>query len=141
MTMRFTIPSDYACSREVQQKVMDEVEKHHYCDAASFAIRLALEEAIVNAIKHGNRLDPARKVIIEADVTDQRTVLSVEDEGPGFERGHVPDPRNPENLTKASGRGILLIEAYMHEVTWLNNGRRLTMCRRNEPDAPAMGCP
>lgn len=137
--MRFTISSDFACSREVQQKVMEEVEKRKYCDAARFAIKLALEEAIVNAIKHGNQLDPAKKVTIEASVTDKQTLLTVEDEGPGFERGSVPDPRDPENLCKASGRGILLIESYMHQVTWSKHGRRLTMCRRNEPDAPAPG--
>lgn len=137
--MQFTISSDFACSREVQQKVMEEVEKRHYCDAARFAIKLALEEAIVNAIKHGNQLDPAKKVRIEANVTDKKTILSVEDEGPGFERSRVPDPRDPENLYKASGRGILLIESYMHQVSWSNHGRRLTMCRRNEPDAPMAG--
>ena len=134
--MRFTISSDYACSREVQEKVMDEVEKHHYCDAATFAIRLALEEAIVNAIKHGNGLNSAKRITIEANVTDRQTLLSVEDEGPGFNRRSVPDPRDPQNLTKTSGRGILLIESYMHQVTWSNHGRRLTMCRRNEPDGP-----
>lgn len=137
--MRFTISSDFACSREVQQKVMEEVDKRNYCDAARFAIQLALEEAIVNAIKHGNHLDPAKKVTIEANVTDEKALLSVEDEGPGFQRGDVPDPRAPENLLKPSGRGILLIESYMHQVSWSNHGRRLTMCRRNEPDEPIAG--
>jgi len=138
--MRFTIPSDFACSREVQQQVMAEVEKCNYCDAARFAIKLALEEAIVNAIKHGNQLDPAKKVLIEAKVTPEETRLTVEDEGAGFDRGSVPDPRDPENLLKVTGRGILLIESYMHEVSWSNRGRRITMCRRNEPDAPSAGC-
>lgn len=115
---------------------MAEVEKHNYCDAARFAIKLALEEAIVNAIKHGNQLDPAKKVIIEAKVTPDETRLTVEDEGPGFNRESVPDPRDPENLLKASGRGILLIETYMHEVAWSNRGRRITMLRRNCPDDP-----
>jgi serine/threonine-protein kinase RsbW len=137
--MRFTIASDFACSREVQQKVMAEVEQRSYCDAARFAIKLALEEAIVNAIKHGNQLDPAKKVFIEASVSDDETRLVIEDEGEGFDRTSVPDPRDPENLLKVSGRGILLIESYMHEVKWSNHGRRITMCRRNEPDGPEEG--
>ena len=138
--MRFTIPSDFASSREVQQTVMAEVEKCNYCDTARFAIKLALEEAIVNAIKHGNQLDPSKRVFIEAQVTPDETCLTIEDEGAGFDRSSVPDPRDPENLLKASGRGILLIESYMHDVTWSNRGRRVTMYRRNEPDVPAAGC-
>lgn len=139
--LRFTIPSDFKFSCDVQQQIMAEVDKHGYCESARFAIMLALEEAIVNAIKHGNQFDIRKSVYIEADVTAQSTRITVEDEGPGFDRCSVPDPRARENLEKCSGRGILLIEAYMTRVEWTNKGKRLTMYRVNEPDAEeAVGC-
>src|SRR5829696_7067904 len=58
--LRATIPSDFLAGRDVQQAIMSEVQKHDFGTETVFAIRIALEEAIVNAIKHGNRLDPAK---------------------------------------------------------------------------------
>jgi serine/threonine-protein kinase RsbW len=132
--MRFTIPSDFAASREVQDSIIAEVERLAYCESAMFAIRLGLEEAIVNAIKHGNKFDLAKKVYVQAEISAAVAKITVEDEGPGFDRCEVPDPRADANLEKCSGRGILLIESYMHGVEWGNRGRRITMMRRNEPD-------
>lgn len=135
--MRFTICSDFAASREAQDTIMAEVERLAYCEAALFAIKLGLEEAIVNAIKHGNKFDPAKKVFIQAEISPTEARITVEDEGPGFDRCAVPDPRADANLEKCSGRGILLIESYMTGVEWSNRGRRLTMMRRNQPDIEA----
>ena len=134
-TMRFAIDSDLASCQQVQQAVMSEVERLGYCQEATFAIRLSLEEAIVNAVKHGNKFNPSKHVYVEAQVTPEQTNIAVEDEGTGFDRTCVPDPRCDENLAKCGGRGILLIEAYMSGVAWSNRGRRLTMWRRNCPDA------
>lgn len=120
---------------------MEEVERQQYAPASVFAIKLALEEAIINAIKHGNKHDPAKSVHVEARISPQSAEISVEDEGPGFDRICVPDPRRDENLHKCSGRGILLIEAYMNSVKWSNRGRRITMFRTNDPEAPACGGP
>jgi serine/threonine-protein kinase RsbW len=139
--MRFTIPSDFAACRDVQQAIMAEVERLGYCEAARFAIKLSLEEAVVNAIKHGNQLDGNKKVFIEAEIWPDQARVSVEDQGPGFDRQLVPDPRCDENLEKCSGRGILLIEAYMTGVQYSKRGRRLTMWRRNGPDGVAEAQP
>jgi len=137
--MRFVIPSDFEQSRDVQEQIMAEVERLGYCDAAHFAIKLGLEEAMVNAIKHGNQLDPSKKVYVEAVIGQDAAEISVEDEGEGFDRASVPDPRCDENLEKCCGRGILLIEAYMTRVQWSNRGRRCTMLRLNGPDTAAAG--
>ena len=139
-SMRFTIPSDFEFSREVQEQIMAEVEKHGYCESAHFAIKLGLEEAMVNAIKHGNQFSSTKKVYIKAEVGPQQTRIIIEDEGKGFDRDGVPDPRRDENLEKCCGRGILLIEAYMTRVHWSNKGRRCTMFRVNEPDSPSAHC-
>ena len=131
--MKKTIPSDYADAREVQRQVREEVERAGYDADAQFAVKLALEEALINAIKHGNQLDPGKRVHVEWQVTPQTIEITIEDEGPGFDRRSVPDPTTRENLEKLTGRGILLIESFMHKVEWSNQGRRLRLVRYHTP--------
>src|SRR4051812_25838854 len=132
--LKFTIPSKFEAGREVQKRIPDDVTRVGFNSHSQFAIKLALEEALINAIKHGNRLDPKKKVHIEAKVSPKQVDITIEDEGPGFSRGDVPDPTLEENLEKCSGRGILLIEAYMSSVQWSNGGRRVKMVKKNEDD-------
>ena len=132
-TLRFEFPSNYDTGIDVQTQILKEVERHGFNTNSLFATRLALEEALVNAIKHGNKLDPKKKVIVEAKVSPQRVEIEIEDQGPGFKRADVPDPTDEANLCKCSGRGILLIEAYMNSVEWLRGGRRVRMVRFNDP--------
>jgi len=130
--LRFEIPSNLAAIRPIQKQIMDDVERLGFDSQSQFAIKLALEEALNNAIKHGNKRDPAKKVRVEAKVTAAQAEIMVEDEGPGFRRSDVPDPTLAENLEKCSGRGILLMEAYMNTVEWDRGGRRVRMVKRNE---------
>ena len=132
--LKFTIPSEYEAGRDVQKQILDEVKRNGFNAQNEFAIKLALEEGLINAIKHGNRLDAAKKVHIEVKVSPTKFEISIEDEGPGFVRTHVPDPTLDENLDKCSGRGILLMESYMSSVKYSNKGRRVTMTKKNEPD-------
>jgi serine/threonine-protein kinase RsbW len=133
----YTFASEFAAGRAVQNEILEDVRRNGYTGNCYFAINLALEEALTNAIRHGNRLDPNKKVHVEARVTPQRVEVWVEDEGPGFDRKSIPDPTAEENLEKCSGRGILLIEAYMSSVKWDRGGRRLRMVKENEPDGCA----
>ena len=126
-----TIPSDYDAGRDAQDRILSDVQRHGFSTDDTFAIRIALEEALVNAIKHGNQHDPGKKVRIEARVTNKRAEITIEDEGPGFRRSGIPDPTLEENLHKCSGRGILLIESYMDGVHWSRGGRRLKMVKEN----------
>ena len=129
--LTFTIPSDLAASRDVHKAIMDRVESFNYGEQSSFAIRLALEEGLMNAIKHGNKLDPNKTVHVEAKVTAKSTQITIEDQGKGFDRGDVPDPCASENLLKCSGRGILLMEAYMDKVQYTRGGRRVKLIKKN----------
>lgn len=138
-SLRFTIPSDFAEGRTVQARIMDEVERNGFDEEAVFAIKLALEEALINAIKHGNKLDKNKVVHIQATVTPEQAEITIEDEGPGFNRASVPDPTSDENLERLHGRGILLMEAYMSSVEWSRGGRRIRMVRRNRPPASDQG--
>jgi serine/threonine-protein kinase RsbW len=137
LPLRFTIRSDFHEGHEVQKRILDDVERAGFNSTSTFAIKLALEEALINAIKHGNKLDPSKQVTIEARVTPAETEIIIEDEGKGFQRTCVPDPTLEENLEKCSGRGILLMEAYMNRVEWTNGGRRVRMLKKNEADAVA----
>src|SRR5215212_7773856 len=131
-SLRFIIPSDYLEGRAIQKRILDEVEKHRFGEEALFAIKLALEEGLINAIKHGNKLDKNKKVQVTALVTDEQAEITIEDEGPGFDRSSVPDPTTEENLERLHGRGILLMEAYMHDIEWSRGGRRVRMVRKND---------
>lgn len=132
--IKLTIASDHAASRDIQKRILDEVSHHGFNAQSSFGIKLALEEAMINAIKHGNRFDANKHVHVEANVSDQSVEIIIEDEGKGFDRHVVPDPTLDENIEKCSGRGILLIEAYMNKVEYSRKGRRLRMVKFNEPD-------
>jgi serine/threonine-protein kinase RsbW len=95
-----------------------------------FAVRLALEEAVVNAIKHGHQGDPTKEVHVLYWVGPQQVVLVVEDQGPGFHPDEVPDPLDPENLERACGRGVFLMHHYMDEVKYNDRGNCVTLCKR-----------
>jgi serine/threonine-protein kinase RsbW len=135
--VKATIPSDFSAGFEsVQQQILDAAQRHGFKEQCLFAIKIAVEEALVNAIKHGNKLDPAKWVRVEATVTPAEAEICIEDEGPGFDRAAVPDPLAEENLEKPSGRGILLIESYMNHVSWDRGGRRVRMVKKNNDKTP-----
>ena len=138
--MRFVIPSDLERGREVQEIILRTCREVGFDEDAFFAVKLALDEAVTNAIKHGNKLDPRKQVEIVASITAQRAEIEIRDEGPGFDRSMVPDPTCEENLDKCSGRGLLLIEAYMSSVSWSEDGRSIRMMKRNTAEPPRVHC-
>jgi serine/threonine-protein kinase RsbW len=126
-----TIASSYDDAREVQRLIREEVEHAGFDDDSQFAIKLALEESLINAIKHGNKLDQKKHVHVEWKVTPQVAEIIIEDEGPGFNRDSVPNPTEESNLEKLTGRGLLLIEAYMDNVEYSKGGRRVRLVKTN----------
>jgi serine/threonine-protein kinase RsbW len=100
-----------------------------YPEPDVFGMRLALEEAVVNAVKHGHRGDPTREVLVRYRVTPEQAVAEVEDQGAGFDPAAVPDPLAPENLEKSSGRGLLLMRAYTTSCVFNERGNRVTLCK------------
>jgi serine/threonine-protein kinase RsbW len=81
-----------------------------------YQISMAVREATINAVLHGNRFDPQKKVELTLEPVGRNLVVSVRDQGEGLDIDSVPDPLAPENLLKQSGRGIFLIRAFMDEV-------------------------
>jgi serine/threonine-protein kinase RsbW len=137
-TLTFDIPSDLHRGREVQEAILRACRDADFTEDAYFAVKLALDEAVTNAIKHGNALDPAKRVVVNAGVSPEAMWVEVRDQGPGFAREQVPDPTADENLDRCSGRGLLLIEAYMTEVTWSADGRTIRMTRINDATPPTV---
>ena len=131
------IPSDPAAARRVQEEIERLLHAHRYSEHDIFSIKLALEEALVNAIKHGNQYDPAKQVRIAYRISCDRFDVLIADEGEGFDPCDVPDPTAAENLERACGRGLMLMRHYMTEVTFNDNGNRVCMTkRRNGTEMP-----
>jgi serine/threonine-protein kinase RsbW len=85
-------------------------------DEAVHWVGVAVRESVINAIKHGNGNDERKQVHVEFTPVDSGISIRVRDEGPGFDPASIPDPLAPENLLKASGRGIFLIRSFMDEM-------------------------
>jgi len=114
---------------EVLSAVHDALVGAGYPERALFEVRLALEEALVNALKHGNRGDSRKHVSVQWEVNAHRVLLAVEDQGHGFDPAGLPDPLAPENLCKPSGRGVLLMRHCLTWVRYNGRGNRVTLCR------------
>jgi serine/threonine-protein kinase RsbW len=91
-----------------------------------------LEEAFLNAVKHGNKMDPTKKVKIDYSVDPDKIEISITDEGSGFEPESVVDPRFGEGLFEPGGRGLLLINSYMDIVKFNEQGNSVYMVRYKE---------
>ncbi|HEV7842850.1 MAG TPA: ATP-binding protein [Pyrinomonadaceae bacterium] len=128
----FELPSDVSLMNGVLQYLTERVSKLGLIKPERSNLFVALDEAFVNAVKHGNHNDPRKLVRITAELSSKEARFTVEDEGEGFNIQEIPDPRDPSNLFKASGRGVLLIYNIMDEVQYNERGNRLTMVKRPE---------
>jgi serine/threonine-protein kinase RsbW len=113
-----------------RDRVVEAMITRDYSEAEVFGVRLALEEALVNAVKHGSRNDPTKGVWASWHVGPHRVLVEIEDEGDGFDPRAVPDPCAPENLERSCGRGLLLMRTYMSWVRYNCRGNRVTMIKR-----------
>lgn len=124
------IPSERGAGQRIIEQVLGQLQEHDWDSHDIFSVRLALEEAIVNAIKHGNRLDPRKQVHVQCKMSCDKLWIQITDEGPGFDPEAVPDPTDPANLEKPSGRGIMLMKNYMNDVEYNERGNVVTMEKR-----------
>ena len=113
-------------------KILAKLEANKFCKDDIFAVHLTLEEAFLNAVKHGNRMDPTKTVKVDYSVDSEKIEISLTDEGKGFEPGSVSDPRFGEDLYKPGGRGLLLMNSYMDVVKFNESGNSLYMVRYKE---------
>ncbi len=121
------IASDPAEARRVQDDIEARLKDCEFSEKEIFGIRLALEEALVNAIKHGNNFDRNKKVHVAYTVDHERFDIRITDQGRGFDPEDVPDPTAVENLERPCGRGLMLMRYYMTDVAFTNNGNSVEM--------------
>ncbi len=100
--------AQHLCSELLEGREVPEETRHW--------ILMALREGLANAIKHGNRQDPAKHVHLEMDIVADTLAISIRDEGIGFDPADVGDPLSPENRLKTSGRGIFYMKTFMDDV-------------------------
>ena len=132
-----TLPSETAAGQEVQERIIAQLERAEYPARGVFGMRLALEEAIVNAIRHGNKFDADKSVTVDFLMTDERVRVTVQDEGAGFDVSDVPDPTDEVNLDKPSGRGIMLMQSFLSKVEYLEGGTKVLLELDHAPPADA----
>jgi serine/threonine-protein kinase RsbW len=95
-----------------------------------YCMRLAMEEALINAVKHGHKGDVTKEVRVRYAVGPDAVHAEVEDQGPGFDPDQVPDPRDPENRELPGGRGLLLMRHYLTEVRFRGRGNRVCLLKK-----------
>lgn len=122
-----TIPSRTAEGKRILENVLRQLETENWFPHEIFGVHLAMEEALVNAIKHGNRFDDAKSVEVICKLSAEKFFLRISDQGPGFRPEEVPDCTDDENLEKSSGRGIMLMRNFMSRVEYNQTGNCVTM--------------
>ena len=116
--IEFELPSDLALMNGVLEYLQERVAKLGLIRPERSNLFIALDEAFVNAVKHGNKNDLTKLVKITAELSPKEASFTVEDEGEGFDVREIPNPCDPENLFRTSGRGVLLIYNIMYEVEY-----------------------
>ncbi len=130
--IEFELPSDLALMNGVLLYLLERVAKMGVIALDKSNLFIALDEAFVNAVKHGNKNDPMKLVRVGAELSPKEASFTIEDEGEGFDVKTIPDPCDPANLFKSSGRGVLLIYNIMDEVEYNAQGNRVKMVKRQE---------
>jgi len=126
------VQNDLAAAKEPERIILAEVEQYGYCENATFAVKLALEEAMTNAFRHGNKSDPSKQIIIRYRVTDERVEIEVCDQGEGFTPDAIPDPTLPEYIDRPHGRGIMLMRAYLDKVEYCEGGNSVRLVMKKK---------
>jgi serine/threonine-protein kinase RsbW len=119
----------FAEIRLVLDKLEDRMRLLGYTSRDIFAVRLASTEALVNAIRHGNRRDPSKDVRVNYLVSPTEVLVEVQDEGPGFDLQAVPDPLTEKSLDRPGGRGLFLMRVYTSWLCFNERGNRVTFCK------------
>ncbi|HBE82631.1 MAG: ATP-binding protein [Blastocatellia bacterium] len=133
--IEFEFPSAISLMHVILEYLMKRVEKLGVIKPEQSNLFIALDEAFVNAVKHGNKFDAEKLVRVSAEVSSKEARFTIEDEGEGFDVNNIPDPLDPENLFKSSGRGVLFIYNIMDEVAYNERGNRLTMVKKKSEDS------
>ncbi len=123
----FSLSDDHTRIHAASNDLLKAVADLGYNTASQFAIRLAFEEAILNGLRHGHKALTSTPVQIEWQADQNTITMNITDQGPGFDPKGVPDPTDPDRIELPSGRGLLLMRAYMSTVEYNDKGNSVRL--------------
>jgi len=124
------LPSERGSNRLVTDPLLAQLGVHGWPESDVFAIHLAVEEAITNAIVHGNKLDPGKRVHVVCEVSAARVLVSITDEGSGFDPAAIPDCTADDRLEAPGGRGVMLMRSFMTRIDYNAKGNAVELEKR-----------
>jgi serine/threonine-protein kinase RsbW len=133
----YTLESTLESVNQVEQKASEVAAGAGLAEDEQYQVAMAVREAAVNAVLHGNAYDPGKRFVVAYETTVDALVITITDQGKGLDPESLPDPLAPENLMKGSGRGIFLIRAFMDEVKIRNTnpGTEVTLIKHTGRNA------
>ncbi|HEV8158811.1 MAG TPA: ATP-binding protein [Pyrinomonadaceae bacterium] len=127
--IEINLPSELESIDKAVAKATEFATDCGFSEEELFGVDLAVRESVTNAIKHGNKFDESKDVVISMENVEKTLIITVRDFGDGFAVDDVPDPTNPENLLKSTGRGILFMNNFMDEIEWINHSEGGTIVK------------
>jgi serine/threonine-protein kinase RsbW len=127
------IPNTRDAGHQAIERLMAALEANGWEGRDLFHVQLAVEEAMINAITHGNKLAEDKVVEVEFKVHPATAFIRIKDQGEGFRPEDLPDPREDELLECTNGRGVMLIREMMSEIKYNELGNQITMVKNREP--------
>ena len=124
------IPSGTAAGQRVLEEVLHTLKQRQWSRHDVFSVQLAMEEALVNAIKHGNGFAPDKQVHVSCRVSPELVRIEITDEGEGFDPAMLPDPTDAEHIRTPSGRGVMLMRNFMSRVEYNESGNGVVLEKR-----------
>jgi serine/threonine-protein kinase RsbW len=113
--------------RPLLDEILNTLMNNGWENKLVFGIHLSMEEALVNAVKHGNKYNPAKKVHVRVGISSNLFRSEITDEGEGFDPAKLPDPTDPDYLDKPDGRGVMLMRNFMTRVVYNDRGNAVLM--------------
>lgn len=138
--MSYTFDSSLDSVNKIEQLAEQAAERAGFDEDSIPHVAMAVREAAVNAVLHGNAYDTNKQVFVSFETTAEDLIIRISDQGPGLDPDTIPDPLAPENILRGSGRGIFLIRAFMDEVNFrqLHPGTELTLIKHRAPAQPGI---
>lgn len=129
MQKTIVIQSSSDLARKLCREIIGQLDPADFSEDERFGIQLAIEEAMINAVEHGNQRDPLKTVTVEYSITAHTFEIAITDEGRGFSPENIPDPRRDENIHNIGGRGVVLMREYMDSVEYNAKGNCVHMIK------------
>jgi serine/threonine-protein kinase RsbW len=126
---KIEIPSDIRYIKKISKEILELLQRQGVDKSVQFDVRLAVEEAVRNAIEHGHQYDKKLPITVSYAVAEDRIEIEVEDRGKGFDVKQIPDPRTEEHIMKEGGRGVFLIYRLMDKVQYNKKGNKVKMTK------------